>query len=361
MVKWTQNEKIRERGGIFVKNAKPAAQISSGEHHYSFGYYAENKWLDENRIVLIRGNTPQICTDPATRAEAELVVYDILSDSVTLIAEGIASFTDYAVQGGAVLYVKNSVLFEYDADTCQEKALFSAKNIGSPHVGAHGRYVSVFSCSEESCSFFRVDRETESCELMLDTVFDAPYPYANHGMISPTDKDIIFFAHEGDTRHIPDRLWIYDAKAGKARNIAPQGVTSDGLAADCFGHEAWAHDGRGLYFVKYRESLTTGGICYADINGTPPELLYTGYDYWHVGASSSGKYLTADTRGIGGERSGVVLIDLTSGEELLVDTPSVTFRHPCHPHPQLSPEDTRLAYHYKNEHGNTAVKICTLE
>ena len=336
---------------------KHIANVSSDELHYSFGYYAENKWIDENRIVLIRGNTPEICTNPTTRAKSELVIYDITSDSVTLIAEGINSFTDYAVHGGNVLYVKDSVLFEYNADTCQEKVLFSSENIGSPHLTADGRYVSVFSCSRENCKFFRVDRDTAFGELVFDKVFAEPYPYANHGMISPTDKDIIFFAHEGDTRHISDRLWIYDAAAGEARNVAPQRTDEDGLAADCFGHEAWAPDGRGLYFVKYRESCTQGGICYADINATAPVLLYTGYDYWHVGASASGKYLTADTRGIGGERSGVVLIDLTSGEELLVDTPSVTFRHPCHPHPQLSPMDTRLIYHYKNEYGNTAVQI----
>ena len=180
-------------------------------------------------------------------------------------------------------------------------------------------------------------------------------------MISPTDENILFFAHEGDTRSVYDRLWIFDKRDGTVRNIAPQEVDAEGLPVDCFGHEAWAHDGRGLYFVKFRESRTDSGICYVDIEGDSAQLLYTGYDYWHVGASSSGRFLTADTRNLGNDRSGVVIIDRGTGEEILIDTPTVTFRHPCHPHPQLSPGDKGLLYHYKNEYGRCAVRIAITE
>lgn len=336
---------------------KRVAEISHETYHYSFGYHTENKWTDENRIVLIRGNTPEICTDPSSSSNADLVTFDLKRGEITLIARGIAAFTDYAVYGSVVYYVKNSVLFEYNTDTCQEKALFSAEKIGSPHITADGRYVSLFSCSRKICRFYRVDTQRGVGELIFEKSFPEPNPFANHGMISPTDKNVIFFAHEGDTKKVSDRLWIYDACCGEFRNIAPQNTDSDGLPTDCFGHEAWAHDGKGLYFVKYRESRSANGICYADTKGNTPTLLYTEYDFWHVGASASGKYLTADTRNLGGDRSGVVLIDLKTGEEALVDTPAVTFRHPCHPHPQLSPCDTRLVYHFKNEHGRTAVRV----
>lgn len=336
------------------------SEISDAKYHYSFGYYAQNKWPDENRMVLIRGNTPEICTDPHTRAKAELVIYDLKTGSLNPTSKGIRAFTDFAVFGSIVYYVKNSALLAFDTATCQEKTLFSAENIESPHITADGRYISLFSCSREICRFYRVDTQTCRGELIFEKSFPEPNPFANHGMICPTDKNVIFFAHEGDTKKVSDRLWIYDACCGEFRNIAPQNTDSDGLPTDCFGHEAWAPDGRGLYFVKYRESRTASGICYADIDGSAPRLFYTGYDYWHVGASASGKYLTADTRNLGGDRSGVVLIDIKTGEETLVDTPAVTFRHPCHPHPQLSPCDTRLAYHFKNEHGNTAVKILSI-
>ena len=339
---------------------KLIAEASDAAYHYSFGYHTENKWLGENRIVLIRGNTPEICTNPATRAKAELVIFDLRSGELTPVVQGITAFTDYAVADKVIYYVKNSALISFDTDTCQEKQLFEAKSIGSPHASADGKTISVFSCTPQICRFYRVDTVKACGELVFEKSFAEPYPYANHGMISPTDKELIFFAHEGDTRAVSDRLWIYDARLGEFRNIAPQATDSEGLPMDCFGHEAWAHDGGGMWFVKYRESRTRGGICYADTLGNPAKLLYTGYDYWHVGSSSSGRYLTADTRNLGGDRSGVVLIDRESGEELLVDTPEVTFRHPCHPHPQLSPCDKRIAYHFKNADGNVAVKIVSL-
>ena len=333
---------------------KQTYELSSPTGDYSFGYYAENKWLSDSRIAVLFGK------DLLAAGDNELIIYDIRTRESRTVARGISYFTDFLVFGNAIYYIINGTLFSYDEDTCQVKSLFSQDGIGSPHITEDGRYISVFSCSDEVCRFYRVDTEAGEGELLFERSFGKPHPIANHGMISPTDENILFFAHEGDTRSVYDRLWIFDKRDGTVRNIAPQEVDAEGLPVDCFGHEAWAHDGRGLYFVKFRESRTDSGICYADIEGDSAQLLYTGYDYWHVGASASGKYLTADTRNLGGDRSGVVLIDIKTGEETLVDTPAVTFRHPCHPHPQLSPCDTRLAYHFKNEHGNTAVKILSI-
>ncbi len=336
-------------------------EVSDAVWHYSFGYYSERKWTSEKRIVLIRGNTPDILYNAMTRAKTELVIYDTENGSIRVVDENLTAFTDFLAHGSRIYYVKSGALISFDTDTCEKKTLFRADGIGSPHISKDGRYMSLFSCSPEISRFFRVDTKSGAGELLFETSFAEPHPYANHGMISPTDPDILFFAHEGNTKDISDRLWIYSARAKTARNIAKQAVDEKGSPIDCFGHEAWSHDGSGLYFVKYRESRTRGGICYADIEGNKPQLLYTGADYWHVGASESGRYLTADTRNLGGGRSGVVLIDRATGEERLVDTPEVTFRHPCHPHPQLSPDDTKLIYHFKNEHGNTAVRIAFLE
>ncbi len=340
---------------------KSVTDISDAAWQYSFGYYAECKWITENRIVLIRGNTPEIAYNAMTRAKTELVIYDTETGSITVIDENIPSFTDFLASRGNIYYVKDGTLICFNTDTCEKKTLFREKSIGSPHISADGRFISLFSCSPERSSFFRVDTESGVGELLFETSFAEPHPYANHGMISPTDPDILFFAHEGNTKEVSDRLWIYNARENTAKNIAKQAVDDDGHPIDCFGHEAWSHDGSGLYFVKYRESRTKSGICYADIQGNPPALLYTGYDYWHVGASESGRYLTADTRNMGADRSGVVLIDRLTGEEKLMDTPTVTFRHPCHPHPQLSQSDSKLVYHFKNEYGNTAVRIAFLE
>ena len=70
-------------------------------------------------------------------------------------------------------------------------------------------------------------------------------------MICPTDKDLFFFAHEGNTEYISNRLWLYDHKSKTMRNIAKQSLNENGDISECYGHEAWSHNGEGLYFVKY--------------------------------------------------------------------------------------------------------------
>ena len=192
-------------------------------------------------------------------------------------------------------------------------------------------------------------------------MFEKPFNVANHLMISPTDKDILFFAHEGSTFYVSNRLWIYDAKTGSERNIAKQRLDRDGNVGDCFGHEMWAPDGNGLYFVKYPCSpIKPCGICYVDVKSGKYELLYSKHKYWHVGVSSDGKFLTADTQ-YAPHRSEVVVIDREKGREFVVDIPYITGIHPCHPHPQLSPDNNRVVYTaLDKEDGRTCIKIAYL-
>ena len=334
--------------------------IKDEKFNYSFGYYEGNKWLSEDKIVLMRSEHPKMNRAIEKDSITELVVYDISNGSITRVAENVNAFTDFLVYGSLIYYVKGSELRVINLDTCEEKLLFRRLGIGSPHITKDGKYISLFSCRPELSEFFRVDTETGESVKLFGKAFSEPYPYANHGMICPTDGDVLFFAHEGDTTKISDRLWIYDKRKDLSYNIAIQKTDENGIPEDCFGHESWAHDGKGIYFVKYRESKTKSGICYADINTGRHQLLFSGYDYWHVCASPSGNYLLADTRNLGGERSGVVMIDLNTKEERLIATPKTNFSHPCHPHPSLSYDDSKLIYHSLNEYGKCSVNICVL-
>ena len=179
-------------------------------------------------------------------------------------------------------------------------------------------------------------------------------------MICPTDKNLYFFSHEGDTRYISDRLWLWSTHLGKAQNIAAQRCDKDGKPLDCYGHEVWSPDGNGLYFVKYRESSDKGGICYYDVKENTTELLYSGYDYWHVGASSDGRYLTADTRGENG-KSKIILIDVTTGRETEIESVKSSFKHPCHPHPIISSDGTVMTYHVLSDSNKTAVRFAFIQ
>ncbi len=81
--------------------------------------------------------------------------------------------------------------------------------------------------------------------------FKKPFNDVAHLMVCPENHELMFFCHEGETFYISNRLWLYDMGTGKEWNIAKQTLDRDGNLGDCFGHEMWTPDGKGLYFVKY--------------------------------------------------------------------------------------------------------------
>ena len=127
--------------------------------------------------------------------------------------------------------------------------------------------------------------------------------------------------------------------------IAKQYLDSEQNLGDCFGHECWTHDGQGLYFVKYSCSPAgPKGICYVNADGTGQKnAIYGKHPYWHVCASSGGRFLAADTQS--GEKSWVCLIDTETGNEIVVAKAGFAAQHPAHPHPCFNPDSTRICYH----------------
>ena len=62
-------------------------------------------------------------------------------------------------------------------------------------------------------------------------------------------------ADDGNSHYVTNRLECC-ADIGKQtdKNIAKQDMDENGCLTECFGHEIWAPDGKGLYFVKYSDS-----------------------------------------------------------------------------------------------------------
>jgi hypothetical protein len=192
--------------------------------------------------------------------------------------------------------------------------------------------------------------------------FEEPYPIANHHMICPTDPTVMFFSHEGTTQNIPDRLWI--AKLGEEPyNIAYQKVGSNGKPLDCFGHEFWAPDGKGLYFVKYSCSPSNPkGVCYVSLDDIEnPEVLYSKFPYWHVSCSPDQRYIVSDTQSSG--FSGVCLIDTeTDKEVMLYRAQTYNYTHPGHPHPCVNTESDVVCFNDHNlENGKIAIGFYFIE
>ena len=332
--------------------------VGNDGYSYTCGYFTSNKWLGETSVALARSRDKNIGSG------SELVIYDLAQGEIKIVADNLNSWLDYAVFQKKVYYLSGSLICVYDAEDGASKVLFDMGDfqLGSPHITADGRFMSLFSYSaKEGMRAYRFDIARADLEFIFARSFPEPFPIANHLMICPTNENVFFFAHEGDTRFVSDRLWIYDAIKGESRNIAKQTVNDDGVLETCFGHEAWSHDGKGIYFVKYELSHSNPkGICYTDIEKEGYEILYTDFEYWHTGVSEDGKYLGADTTGESGFSS-VILIDAKSGEQMLIEKVASRKSHPNHPHPAVSPEASALIYNCKINSDFDGVRIALLE
>lgn len=200
-----------------------------------------------------------------------------------------------------------------------------------------------------------VDAATGEVREAIRPVFAEPYPVANHAMINPVDPDEVFFSHEGKTEHIPDRLWVADVRTQRMRNLYAQKRLGDGTHVEYVGHEMWAYDGSGLYFVKYPHSPDQPtGVIFVDRSGGA-SFVNGDYRYWHVGVSPDGKHAVADTQEPGVTK--IVLIDTaTKRSRLLCELPC-RGRHPAHPHPSFSPDSRKVTFSFTDERDDLWVGV----
>lgn len=357
--------------------AEKIITITDEQYHYTSAYYTTNKWLDRDTIVLARSKNQTI----GVRANpfedhVELVKVSLKDGSKTVLCNDALTF--YAVWRDQVFYSNGYALKAIDVPTGAIRTIYeneackafvhSGKEysgetllLQQPHLTNDGKWVAMYIPRKDQASIFlRVNTQTGEAENFLEKQFAHPFYQGNHLMPCPENGDLYFFAHEGTTQYVSNRLWLYDCARKEARNIARQRLNADGDLGDCFGHEMWAPDGKGLYFVKYPCSPEPPrGVCYVDAQSGEYELLYSGFEYWHVGVSGDGQFITADTFANG--RSGVVVIDRSDDSENLIDTVDITWQHPCHPHPQLCADNSRVSYTALSDAGRTCVKIAYLK
>ena len=333
--------------------ARKYLRISDPCYHYTFGYYSNNSWVDENRIVMCRflSKNPR---NPEDRYANQLVLVDIAAQTEEYLVDA----ADYVVAGTKVYYILDrEILCYYDLESRKSREILRYKGMEFPHMTRDGRYLNWHHDGEgeEGNSGMRIDLQTGEVVTMFTKKFAPPFTVSNHMMLSPTDPDTIFFSHEGVTFYVSNRLWI--AKLGEEpRNIAKQKLNADGDLGDCFGHECWAADGKGLYFVKYPCSPEPPrGLCYVDLATNEVKMLFSKFPYWHVSADNGGRYLAADTQS--GDRSWVCLADMKTGEEIQLADCRINWVHPCHPHPHFNTNDTKLAFHELDDAGQVVVGI----
>ena len=319
-------------------------QITDDNYSYTYGYYSNNSWVDDDRIILNKHNL-------GDDLHGKYVLIDLINETEEELQLGDNVFTGYTesiAHGEKFYYLQNkSELMCYNVNTKEiNKICDVPAGCHFPHMTADGRYINYAYYTDDAVPMgecYVVDVVEKTVEKAFEKNFDKPFIEANHMMVCPTDKDKIFFAHEGDTFYISNRLWLYEKGKG-LRCIAKQRLGENGYLIDCFGHECWAADGKGLYFVKYNCSPEPPkGICYVDLEGNQQNAIYGKYPYWHVCAAPNGRFLAADCQS--GERSIVAVIDTKTDKEIKIAEVGFAPPHPSHPHPSFSPNTKTIAYH----------------
>lgn len=343
-------------------NGYPIRYIIDDVYHYSFGYYSANKWVDDHRVVLVRSTEPEL---KAFSRHAELVLVDVNAETETFLcalspspdrAYGSVYIEGYVVNGCDLYYLQKSEngdsLWHMNVETRETRELYAHPNeLYFPHITADGRFLNLEihpANDREPYTCVRIDTQSGEVETLFQKRFQKPLPEVTHIMISPTDPDTVFFCHEGNTFYISNRLWLYNRENGM-HCIAKQRLDEEGNLGDCFGHECWAPDGKGLWFVKYPCSpLPPRGLCYADVDGEQTDVQYQKYPYWHVCCAPNNRFLAADTQS--GTFSGVCFVDTQTGQESMVHKAGTTWQHPTHPHPSFNLDSSLLIFHeWKDE------------
>ena len=341
-------------------NIKDKFEISDSTYHYTVGYYTANKWIGNDIIIASRSKHQRVF---ASEAEVELVKISLTTGEQTILCNDVSNYMGYVVYKNFVYYTTGKEIKKIDTVTGEITVIYKNTlftdienpDFFNPEITNDGNFLSVYVRQQNKpTSFIVVDLKNGTAKILFEKSFSDPFPEASHGMICPTDPEIMFFVHEGDTRYITNRLWIYNAKTNEMYNVAKQKLDENGILGDCFGHEAWAPDGKGMYFVKYPVSpVPPKGICYVDIATRDVKLLYSGFPYWHVGSSPDNKYLLADTYE---DPCRVVVIDKSDHTETVIDAVNILTYHPGHPHAQMSPDGKTVIYTAVNDNGMVCIK-----
>ncbi|RAV16683.1 hypothetical protein DQG23_27995 [Paenibacillus contaminans] len=330
-------------------------------HHY----FTAMTWLSDSRNLIVHTNIDrETMIGHVVRVDTETGDAQVLEEGVAW-GRGVVSCDD-------ILYLfDRNELYAIDAWSGERRAVCKLEEhcafYGPLSITNDGRMLGVYwrECCQEQPEQGNPDSDhavPEEARWVIGTVdtasgelreaarplFDEPYPVANHAMINPVDPELVFYSHEGATEHIPDRLWVIDTRTGESRNVFPQKKDESGKHVEYVGHEIWAFDGSGLYFVKYAQSPgKPTGVYFAEKRGERREFVNGDYKYWHVGVSPDGRYAAADTQEPG--ISKLVLIDTaTKRSKLLCELP-YSGTHTLHPHPSFSPDSRKVTFTFADE------------
>ncbi len=235
-----------------------------------------------------------------------------------------------------------------------------------PSISPDGRRLLIGETRPDCYAAVEIDLDTQQARTLFTQTW-----YANHFHYCPHDPSWIGFSHEGPTATTLDRCWAWHAQlAPLGRCVFDQFSIPNGSSHPLnAGHERWSFHNTSAYVVAYAVSPgSPRGIYEIFADERPHRLLRESNTAWHCNMDATGRIAVIDTSapwdplpatgadyqaGVSAhlkadkERtpniSDVVLLDLVTGEDLLVARVTRT-RHPWHPHPALSPNARWIIY-----------------
>ncbi|MEK8126866.1 hypothetical protein WMW72_02985 [Paenibacillus filicis] len=317
--------------------------------HTTHHYFTAMTWRpDSSRLIL--------STDVSLDAMlCSFVSYDLTSGESVLLEEnaswggGVVSLDD------RLYYLKNGGIRGIDLTTQETVLTIPAGDdrvYGGPlSITNDGRTLGLYWKQDDRWTIGWADVRTGEVHATLTPGFTAPYEVANHAMVNPEHPHLIFYAHEGRTQDIPDRIWLADTSVlgGNPRNLYDQRMLQGGELGEYVGHEAWSFDGERLYFVRYSSSpLSPKGLGYVNRQGTESGNINGDYRHWHAAPSPDGRWLVSDTES-DDHTSKIVLTEVATGRAEVLCEVKRWPHHPGHPHPSFSVDSRKIAFIFADE------------
>ncbi len=345
---FTLRETIDAATGVSIRSIG-ASGVDTGHH-----YFTAMSWMSDSRHIVV-------CTDIDGDKMGVYVKADTTDGSGEIIVDRLEWGRGLISDGDRFYYYAGPDIYELDLVSGRSRTVCrldpEAVVYGPLSITKDGSTMGIYWRAGGQWVIGTVDVETGRVREVATPGFAEPYPIANHAMISPEDRNLLFFAHEGQTEYIPDRIYMADVRSGEFRCGFGQKRMGTGELGEYVGHEMWAPDGRQLYFVKYPHSpLKPTGIYRVDARNGEAEFVNGDYRYWHVAVSPDGRWAVADTTEEE-EISKIVLIDLASRSSRLLCEIPMWRQHPGHPHPSFSPDSRKISFTLADEERKLRVGI----
>jgi len=164
----------------------------------------------------------------------------------------------------------------------------------------------------------------------------------NHAQFSPTDPDLMLYAHDGWRDHLGNfhgyvkRMWLI-RKGQDPKPIFPEDTQKH-------GHEWWDPSGKFVWYVHYGE-----GTKKVDISNGKDEMIWPNRSASHSHSSKDGRYLAGDISAYTGSKAlKVSFYDSRTGKETAIVSSMAGLpeqvKYHVHPHPQFCVNDKYVCY-----------------